>query len=200
MRPKPCDARRTSGLQDPCLALEGEADADLGTTQHAGWSHSIRSRSVRFCCVQFGQPIFLGVGGLLSMCRAEGKARARGAETCPLVLVPALLPACPRPQGPHHPASLPCGSGSVQATRDPSRGWAGLRGGWGVHSLTPPQAHVSFAPAQASFSVQPSLCAGPDRGPLSFPFVPQCGQCVLVFLSSGYCTTLAAFLELGSPF
>lgn len=191
VRPKLRRARGAPGLRDPCLALEGETDAHWGTTQRAGWVHSIRSPSVRFCGIQFGRPTFLGVGGPRSACRAEG---AR-----PLVLVAVLLPACPGPRGPHPAASPPCGSGSVQATQTPAgggRGWGRV----GVHSLTSPQAHVSSAPAQASFSAQCRLCAGRDRGSLPCPLMPQCAQCVLVFLSSGSCDTLAAFLELGPLF
>lgn len=99
------------------------------------------------------------------------------------------IPLLPRPVAldPSRQRETPAGGG---------RGWGRV----GVHSLTSPQAHVSSAPAQASFSAQCRLCAGRDRGSLPCPLMPQCAQCVLVFLSSGSCDTLAAFLELGPLF
>lgn len=130
----------SAGLRDPRLALEGGTDADLGTTRLASWVHSIRSPSVRFCCIRFDRPIFLGVGGPPSACRAEG--------TCPLVRVPVLLQPALGPRG--HILLLPC-----PVALDRSRQRETLAGGgrcWGrvgVRSLTSPQAHVSSAPAQA---------------------------------------------------
>lgn len=175
----------------------------MGTARHAAWVHSTRSRSGRFCCVRFGRPLFLGVAGPPSTCRAEGQARARGADTCPLVLVPVLLPACPGRQGPHHPAaSLPCGSGSVQATRQPRGRWAGLSGAWGVGSPTSPQAHVSSAPAQASSSVPPIGAPAPSASCRSVVSVSWCSWLrdtvppLLLSLSCAHCFENTPFVQL----